>query len=160
VSSGLEGLSLPQLAERLHDIAQPPPVSMLPGTAGWLIVGAWLLAVALTLAAHALVTWRRNRYRREAEAALERIERQLAVDPDALAEVGTLLKRTAMTIYGREQVASLHGDAWAAFLRAKAPGDSCVRSAAPALARVAYQGADDPSAIIEAARRWIRVHNA
>ncbi|MHA7815613.1 MAG: DUF4381 domain-containing protein [Pseudohaliea sp.] len=155
-----EGLSLPQLTERLHDVVMPAPVSMAPETVGWLILGGWALAVVAVLTTHALLRWRRNRYRREAEAALARIERQLEADPDALAAVGTLLKRTAMTAYAREQVASLHGDAWAAFLRQTAPGDRRVSDAAEVVAVVAYRRVDDPAAVIAAARRWIRVHDA
>lgn len=158
MSGRFEGLSLPQLVEQLHDIVVPAPVARVPETAGWLLLGGWLAAVAVIMAAHALRRWGRNRYRREAEAALARIERRVAADPDALAAVGTLLKRTAMTAYAREQVASLHGDAWAAFLRETAPGDSHVHRAAAGLARLAYQPVDDPAAMIAAARRWIRVH--
>lgn len=160
MSGRFEGLSLPQLVERLQDIFLPAPVALVPETVGWLILGGWGLAVAVIAAAHALLRWHRNRYRREAEAALALIEGQLEADPDALAAVGTLLKRTAMTAYAREQVASLHGSAWAAFLREKVPGDSRVSVAAPGLARVAYQPVDNPAAIIEAARRWIRHHDA
>ena len=159
MSGRFEGLRLSQLAEQLHELAVPAPVAWTPDTVGWLILGAWALGVVAIVAAHALLSWRRNRYRREAEAALGRIEAQLAVDPAALAAVGTLLKRTAMTAYTREQVASLHGDAWAALLRETAPGDSHVHRAAPGLARVAYQPVDDPAAMIAAARRWIRVHD-
>jgi len=159
VSGRFEGLSLPQLAQQLHDIVLPAPVALVPETVGWLILAGWVLAVAAIVAAHALLRWHRNRYRREAEAALARIEGRLEADPGALAAVGTLLKRTAMTAYAREQVASLHGGAWAAFLREKVPGDSLVSDAAPGLARVAYQRVDDPAAIIEAARRWIRYHD-
>lgn len=160
MSGRFEGLSLPQLAEQLHELAVPPPVPWMPETDGWLILGAWILAVIAIIAVHALLKWRRNRYRREAEAALRCIEGRLSADPEALAAVGALLKRTAMTAYAREQVASLHGDAWAAFLQEKAPGDRRVHGAAPALARVAYQPAEDPAAMIEAARRWIRIHDA
>ena len=160
MSGHFEGLSLPQLAARLHELVVPPPVPRLPETVGWLLLGAWALAVAVIVTAHVLLRWRRNRYRREAQAALARIEQQVEADPQALAAVGALLKRTAMTAYTREQVASLHGDAWAAFLQEKAPGDRRVHGAAPALARVAYQPAEDPAAMIEAARRWIRIHDA
>ena len=160
MSGRFEGLSLPQLAEQLHELAVPPPVPGMPETVGWLILGAWILAVVAIVAVHALLKWRRNRYRREAEAALRCIEGRLAADPEALAAVGVLLKRTAMTAYAREEVASLHGDAWAAFLRETAPGDRRIRGAAPGLVRVAYRPVDDPTAMIDAARRWIRVHDA
>jgi hypothetical protein len=159
VSGRFEGLSLPQLAEQLHEPVLPDPVALVPETVGWLILAGWVLAVAAIVAGHALLKWHRNRYRREAQAALSRIESQLEADPDALAAVGALLKRTAMTAYAREQVASLHGAAWAAFLGEKVPGDSRVSEAAPGLARVAYQQVDDPAVIIEAARRWIRYHH-
>jgi len=160
VSGHFEGLGLTQLAERLHDLVLPAPVALVPETVGWVIVAGWVVAVAVIVSAHALLKWHRNRYRREAEAALVRIESRLAKEPDALAAVGALLKRTAMTAYGRERVASLHGDAWEAFLREKVPADRRGSVAAAGLARVAYQRVDDPAAVVAAARCWIRCHDA
>ncbi len=160
MSGRFEGLSLPQLADLLHDLVLPAPVSMFPTTVGWRILGAWVLAVFAILLVHGFLKWRRNRYRRDAEVELERIERQLQSDPDALAGVGIVLKRTAMSAYTREPVAALHGHAWASFLTEKAPGDSLVRETAPMLAAVAYQRVEDPAAVIVAARRWIRHHDA
>jgi hypothetical protein len=160
VNGRFEGLSLPQLAELLHGLAEPPAVSMLPATAGWRIVALWALAVAFVAFGHGVLRWRRNRYRREAEAALDRIARQLPSDPDAIAAVGVVLKRTAMTAYARNEVASLHGSAWADFLCRRAPGDPVVAASATQLAVVSYQPVEDSAAIMEAARRWVRHHDA
>ena len=63
--------------------------------------------------------WKRNAYRREALAELDRIENALAGDGAAhllLPRLPELLKRTALAAYGRGEVASLSGKSWLDFL--------------------------------------------
>ena len=45
-----EGLNLPQLMDLMHGLVMPAPVSLLPVTAGWWILSAWLLAVLIIVA--------------------------------------------------------------------------------------------------------------
>ena len=158
MSERFEGLSLPELVELLHAPVEPSAISMFPETIGWRIVAAWVVAVATIIAGHALLRRRRNRYRREAIAALQRIEARAATDPGAVAEVGALLKRTAITAYSRERVAALYGDAWADFLMRSSGDDGAVTAAAAQLAAVAYRPPDDPAVVVGAAERWIRCH--
>jgi hypothetical protein len=153
-----EGLSLPQLAELLHGPVLPPAVSFVPETIGWQILGAWAVAIVTLVTTHALLRWRRNRYRREAIDCLRRLEERAATDPAAVQEVGALLKRTAMTAYSRERVAPLFGAAWAGFLVQTARDDAAVSAAAAQLASVAYRPATDPALVFTAAQRWIRRH--
>jgi len=155
--------------EKLADIMTPPPASFLPQTWAW----AALAALALALAAVRLVRWQRhraaNRYRAEALAELARIERAMAdgVAPGtALAAIPPLIKRVALTAWGRPRVAALAQARWLAFLRATdrdaAPSaplaglldDGEYRSAA-ALAAVSH---DDARACMQAARHWIEAH--
>jgi hypothetical protein len=63
--------------------------------------------------------WLRNRYRHEALAELARLEPLLADASQralALASLAALLKRTAISAWPRERVASLTGTEWQAFL--------------------------------------------
>lgn len=109
----------PGSLDRLHDVIAPPPVPWWPPAPGWL----WLLAlaafVALIAAVRTFLIWQRNRYRREALAELRRTSAQLEdsnTRPGALTKLAELTKRTALSAYPREQVASLNGKEWLAFL--------------------------------------------
>ena len=157
--SGYEGRNLPQLMELMHDLARPEPVAWLPQTAGFWVVAAWLLAMGLLALGYAYMRWRRNRYRREAIGLLEAIETGSGAGT-AGSEIASVLKRTALIAYPRQQVAPLHGAAWADFLRASCDHDAVVEHAASDLAGAAYRRDVDGAALIAAARRWIEVHRA
>jgi hypothetical protein len=104
----------PGSLNRLHDIVAPPPVPWWPPAPGWYVVGAVGLVLLGVAARAAVASWRRNRYRREAVAELERLPR----GPDALPAMAELVKRAALAAYPRERVASLTGAPWLEFLDA------------------------------------------
>jgi len=96
----------------LKELPLPEPVSWLPATPGWLVVGAILLA---TLAAFAWLRWRawqRQRYRREALARIAAI----GAGAEALAELPLVLRATALAAFPRDEVASLRGAIWVEWL--------------------------------------------
>ena len=101
--------------ENLNDIIVPEPITFWPPAEGWLV----LLLIGVSFFIPWLYqTWRRyqaNRYRREALREAERIN-NLEDPKEKLILLLDLLKRTAITIYPREQVASLSGGAWLDFL--------------------------------------------
>ena len=152
----LEGLNLPQLLDLMHDVVEPEPVSWLPQTIGWWILAGWLLAVGLLVTWHAYRSWRRNRYRRESLNALDSIEAQSG--PEGAAQVAVLLKRTALAAYPRDKVANLYGAEWSQFLRESANHDPLVDAAADQIATAAYSRNTNVDALVEPARRWIKVH--
>ena len=97
----------------LRDIVIPDPVPWWP-----IATGAWvLLAVVVCLGAiftlHARRNWRRNAYRRAGLALLE--------DAETAYEISVILKRVALAAFPREQVASLYGEEWSAFLHRTCP---------------------------------------
>lgn len=109
----------PASLDNLHDIVAPPPVPWWPPAPGWWIVGAVIAYLVAWGAVRALHAWQQSRYRREALRALRGIEREAAsadARPQALRQLGELLKRTALSAWPREQVASLTGHAWWSFL--------------------------------------------
>lgn len=159
--SRYEGLDLVGLMDLLHEIVEPAPVDWLPQTTGWWIAGAWVVAVLLLVARHGLAGRRRNRYRREAERELDAISVRAAAEPAATArDIATLVKRTALAAYPRDQVASLTGAQWAAFLCTSANDDTVVAAAATRIAAAPYQPDADGEALLAPARRWIRLHRA
>lgn len=154
--SEYEGLNLPSLLARMHDLALPEPASWWPETGGWWVLAIWLLA----LIGAGLLRVRRkqadNRYRREALEELQRID--LAGDPGAAAEIAAIVRRCALTVFPRQAVASLHGDAWAEFLLQTSPEDPVIRSAAADIARASYDPDVTAARLLAGAERWIRSH--
>ena len=156
-----DGLNLPQLLELMHELVMPAPVSRLPEGPGWWVLGIWLALVLAVLAKAFIDRRRRNRYRREALAQLDRIE--IGADEDAAAaaaQVAVLLKQVALAAYPRADIAALYGEDWAQFLNESARNDPAVREASMRLATASYQPGADGLALISPARRWIRVHRA
>ncbi len=153
-----DGLNLPQLMDLMHDLVRPEPIAWFPETMGWWLVAGWLLAIGLLAAGHGIVEWRRNRYRREAIKLLDAIDSGAG---NAGPLVASVLKRTALVAYPRQQVASMHGTTWANFLSSSSGHDPVVERAAADLAAAAYRPDlnRDGDALIGPARRWIEVHH-
>ena len=159
--SQYDGLTLAQLMELMHELVMPEPMPWLPQTPGWWVLFGWLFAVLILVAWYLLKRRRRNRYRREALAALKNIDRQPGLSPAESAQrIAALLKSTALAAYPRREVASLYGSEWAQFLRESTNDDQEVAAAAGLLADAAYQPDADGAALSAAARRWIRLHRA
>lgn len=115
---------VPDIAQ-LKELAIPtPPVSYLPQTWGWLVLLLLVLSLLLLWGGRRWWQWRRDRYRREAQARLDELRLALA-DPQsrlaALRALPGLLKRVAISIPGGEGARPLGGDAWMAFLARSAP---------------------------------------
>jgi hypothetical protein len=109
----------PASLDRLHDVVAPLPVPWWPPAPGWYWVLGTLMLLLVVALVRGLLSWQRNRYRREALAEWRRQETLLR-DPSqrtvALAGLAELIKRTALSAFPREQVASLTGPDWLAFL--------------------------------------------
>ncbi len=114
---------------QLADIHLPATVGFWPPAPGW-----WILAAALIIGLLHLcrVAWYRYQLRRRRQAALDELARivrqyqeKAAFDSlrnqaglDFLKQMNTLLKRVGLAKFPRQDVASLSGDAWLAFLDA------------------------------------------
>lgn len=109
----------PTSLDRLHDLVPPPAVPWWPPAPAWYWIQGLLCIVILVWLLRAFMHRQRNRYRREALAEFARHQaalRDASQRGDALAALAELLKRTAITAYPREDVASLTGAAWDGFL--------------------------------------------
>ncbi len=146
-------VGLIDLIGRLVEPASPPPVSMMPQTAGWWVLLGLLLAALALLAWRALRRWRQAAYRRAALAALA----DAADDP---AVISSLLRRTALAVWPRAEVAGLAGADWLGFLE-RTGGATWPDLAARALIAgpVAVRPAPSPE-LSQQAARWIRTHRA
>lgn len=155
--------------DRLHDIIVPASAPWWPPAPGWY----WVLGLAVVLLMTALIKafmhWQHNRYRREALAELAHQEAALANPerrPLVLLGLAELLKRTAVTAFRREGVATLTGPKWFEFLDHTARGSRFRDALGPMLEYAVYDPrtavALDPQKIhslVEAVRHWIQHHD-
>jgi hypothetical protein len=96
----------------LHDVALPPPISPWPPAPAASTMLILLAMVALWLLLRRYQCYRQNAYRRQALRQLDRLQASCRQHPEQLQQLPRLLRRTALQIWPREHVASLHGDAW------------------------------------------------
>ncbi|MCP5141427.1 MAG: DUF4381 domain-containing protein [Gammaproteobacteria bacterium] len=102
----------------LRDIHLPPDIGWWPLAPGW-----WLLALLVIVLIGLLIWWLRRPSPRKpvqaARAELKRLDADFQVhhDPQRLAQaLSTLLRRAAISLFPRAEVAGLTGDAWLAWL--------------------------------------------
>ena len=153
----------------LHDIVVPDPIPWLPPAPGWYALGLAGLLLLIWFCANSYLAWKRNRYRREALAALDRFEKELAVTTQyrkILAQLPQLVKRTALAAYGRARVASLVGSDWLAFLDKTGSTDVFGKGAGSLLLQCSYEPATSLEAVskghigelCKVIRQWINKH--
>jgi hypothetical protein len=99
--------------DRLHDIVVPPAVSMWPLAAGWYVLLSMVFIVAVYFGLRFWRRWQTNGYRREAL-------RQLAKMDDVFA-IAKLLRRTALAVVPRTELAQKTGMVWADWLASQNP---------------------------------------
>ncbi len=155
--------------EKLHEMLLPVPPSWMPQTVGWYLAFALALIAGGRWAFRRLQRYRSNQYRRSAVAELALIEQELKRPEcwsNAASRIPTLLKRTALSAFPREEVASLSGARWLAFLDKTMGEKAFSEGEGRVLTELAYaslsQHAHLPDASIEGllrlARRWIVMH--
>jgi hypothetical protein len=130
--------------DNLRDIVVPEPPPLWPPAPE-----LWLL-LAVAIAAVGILLYQRHRQRRD--NAYRRAGLSLLQDAGTVQEILVILKRVALAAFPREQVASLYGEAWAAFLH-----QTCRRRDFSPL----VQAPPDTTADKEARRlaaTWIRHH--
>lgn len=146
----------------LRDIHLPTPVSFWPPAPGW-----WLLALFIVILVFAtLWLWRRHRrhaYRRTALKRLQQLHQALnegQSETSIIAELSLLLRRTAISRYGRQQVAALQGSAWLEFLD-RTGRHTPFTAEGQALLDAPYRRTTSHQAapLLALAQRWLRVQS-
>ena len=144
----------------LNDIVLPPAPGMWPMATGWYLVFGVLLVLITWFAYRSWRRYRCNGYRRAALAELAEIESLMPVDVGVL--LPELLKRTALQVFPRQQVAALNGKSWCEFLNQQCPLRPFDREAGDLLCRLAYEPGDwqsyDLQPLLNAVRTWIQTH--
>jgi len=134
----------PYSLNNLRDIIIPdPPLFWPPAPGVWVALGM-ILATLLLLAWRLHAVRKRNAYRKAGLLLLRSAETGR--------DVAVVLKRVALAVFPREQVASLYGEDWVEFLH-----QSCPQNYFSAM--LASEAGDAPNKeLIKLASIWIRYH--
>jgi hypothetical protein len=157
--------------EGLKDIVLPSPVSLVPRTLGSYLVLALLLALVAVAVHYLRRRHAANLYRRQALAELDVIVVRLnerGGRHEMAARLPELLKRVALHVLPRAEVASLVEDDWLALLDRMYHGDAFREGPGRILPRLAYGPRvfvssiprADVDALVRLSREWIRKHHA
>ena len=122
----------------------PAAPSFWPPASGFWILVALVLMLLITAAWFTAQTRRRNAYRRAGLTLLQ--------SATTLYEINVVLKRVALAVFPREQVAALHGEDWHRFLQS-----TCSNAQFSNLKQVDASTPATDSMRAEA-RTWIRQH--
>ena len=158
----------PASLQNLNDIVLPATVSWWPLAVGWYFLIGILFILFAWYGYRSLRRWSDNRYRRVALGELQlhaENMQQEALRDFSLRQIPVLLKRTALSAYPRNQVASLAGKDWHQFLNSKLKDSSFTESAATTLDTISYSsgtlsGIDSRAVavLINASRHWLKHH--
>ncbi|MYZ45638.1 DUF4381 domain-containing protein [Schauerella aestuarii] len=151
--------------EQLQQLPLPPAVAWLPQTWGWAVVAGALACALVVSAALWLRHHRRNRYRREAIVALQRMKAAAQADRRAIRQLPVLLKRVTLAATPDRYAASLTGNAFVTYLQST--GGRFPDNAGAVLTTLAY-GDDAALAalsepglalVIHASEMWVERHH-
>lgn len=142
----------------LRDIHLPEAIGWWPPAIGW-----WLLPLVLVGCAGLLVwlvrRWRRVTPIKLASRELERLRRDADLSPDEkLRRLSVLLRRVALTLYPREHVAGLAGEAWLLWLDETLGEPRFSQGPGKPLAEAPYRRApaEDLDPLLSLCRDWLK----
>jgi len=158
----------PSSLQNLNDIILPDAATWWPLAIGWYFVIGLLLIVLLWFLYRSINNLFKNQYRRAALKQLKVLAEYIHhgdTRDSSLRQIPVLLKRTALSCYPRERVASLSGKHWHEFLNSMVSTPSFTGSTASILDTVSYSAGDLGSLDEEAADQllksceyWLRNH--
>ena len=156
----------------LKELPLPDPVSYWPQTAGWYVLLLLLLLLVALLAWLHWRRWQRDAYRRDALSRLQAIADTLnnpAGQIANLTELPLILRHAALRAGRRQDVASLRGRDWIAWLNASSGKTLFDDEAAALIDQLPYATPtslavlrDEPRTqkLLDASQTWVRDHRA
>jgi len=147
-------------------LIEPAPVPFSFGAPGWYVV--WGLALILLIFCIYLLVmhYKSNRYRRQALLFLANTEDKFSARQafgELVYETHMLIKRIAMSRYGRRKVSGLRGDEWTSFINTTWREKSFNNDDDELLSQSIYKplvpvSTEQATAFTKKARRWIKKH--
>ncbi len=158
----------PSSLQNLNDIVLPAAVGWWPLASGWyFLLGFFLIALGW-FGYRSLRRWIHNRYRRAALQELTTISESLECESQRthkLRQIPGLLKRTALSAYPRNEVASLSGKDWYGFLNSTLATPLFTDDVTNTLDTISYttgalNAVDSSSAqnLLSVGRQWVKQH--
>ena len=158
----------PASLQNLNDIVMPAATGWWPLANGWYFLIGLLLVALVWFGYRSRRTWLSNRYRRAALQELQLLTEDVTGVENrmtGLRQLPVLLKRTALSAYPRNDVASLSGENWHQFLNSTAKGPLFTEELFVTLDDLSYTRVElsdndsrDVSALISASKQWIKHH--
>ena len=155
----------PASLANLHDIVVPEAVSWWPLTPAWYVIAVLFLVVSVWFVTRSVYRWHRNTYRRDALTQLQQLKATISPETAAtvLGELATLMRRVALTVYPRNQIAGLTGDAWLSFLDESADTTEFANDNGRRLMAAAYEthasiATSDAEELVELVEHWVIQH--
>lgn len=103
----------------IGELMEPEAIAFSFAAPGWIIVLVLILLVLLAFAIWKLYQYKKNKYRRLAIKELSALNNGNKEISNVILNTVSLLKRVAITAYGRNEVASIHGSHFLQFLQSK-----------------------------------------
>jgi hypothetical protein len=145
---------------QLRDIHLPDPISWWPPAPGWWLLAIVVVGIVVVTTHFILCYLRRNRYRKAALGELQLLNenRDQHSTRHTVEQLGRLLRRVAILTCGREEVASLVGQAWLMFLDSKGETDQFTAGPGEVLGEGHYHQTveADLDQLIQLVEKWIR----
>lgn len=147
----------------LGPLFEPDPVAFSFDTPGWYTMASLSCIVICYFSYRWIRRYIKNGYRRVAHKYLKNIEERYLDKQEVacLIDVMTLLKHVALSSFGRENVASLHGNEWLFFLEStcqQTPFSNYSELISNSLYKSQLADASKFSELVEVSKKWIRNH--
>jgi hypothetical protein len=151
-----------ELEKEFGDLIEPSPIEFSMNTIGWKISFGLLIIGLISFIFFKVIEYRRNKYRRMAmKEFLNGVSRLSNKNSELVNFSNLILKRLAIDIYGREEVANLYGLTWIQYLDSKSKltrfeeDYTIINNATYNLAVV---NDADCKRILTLTKKWIRTH--
>lgn len=140
----------PASLDNLRDIVEPTPISHWPLAPGWWVLIGIVILATLAMVIRRYRRWQSNAYRRAALSELKTVA--------SISEVSAILKRTALAVYSRTDVAALTGEAWYQWLTSTAGMDADEGTRRELLHGVEETEHRPSEALLKFAEKWVNLH--
>ncbi len=160
----------PASLQNLHDIVMPPSVPWWPPAPGWYAVFAGIGLGIVWFSWRTFRQWQADAYRRAALAELSSLKALIdsGEREPAMRKLPELIKRTAMSVWPRENVAAITGEGWLQFLDRFGNTDAFTGGDGRLLTELSYAGhrklngiSDDQiRSLMRIVEKWIQEHRA
>ena len=150
----------------LEDIIPPSLIDFWPLALGWWL----LLALVIALIVISVIAYRRYQkhwvYRKEAlsllQATLKQWQQKEFSDSVFYQHLFGIVKRTALTAYPEQNIASTYGDQWLTLLKKQAPDIKVDNTIIEAICFAQYQKTTeaDSQSVYQFCEQWIKQHKS